>query len=241
MPIQKDLSLANRLISALPARERGLFLEQSELVEIKLHNVLIEPGEAPAYAYFPVDSFVSVVLPVEDAPNVQVALVGNEGMFGTGLVLDVATSAFISVVQRAGRAYRIDRDALQQRLDSDAPLRRVLHRYVAVRQSHLAQQAVCINQHSVKQRLARWLLMIRDRAHSRELFVTHQVLAMMLGVRRESVTRAANSFEQRGLISYSPGYVMLLDEAALQRVTCRCYQVDLTVYEHILGIHPVTV
>lgn len=219
----------------MPAQERGVFLEHCELVELKLHEVLIEAGAPLDHAYFPTGSFVSVVLPVLDAPDVQVALVGNEGMFGTSLVLGVNISAFTCKIERGGRAYRIHRTALQLLLNEDPCLRDILNRYVSVRQSHLAQQAACLNYHSVEQRLARWLLMARDRAHSSEVFLTHQVLALMLGVRRESVTRIAGLFEKRGLISYSPGYVMLLDEAGLLRLACSCYQSDLLVYERTLG------
>ena len=233
--LQKDLSLANRLISALPTQERAVFLEHCELVELKLNEVLIEAGAPLEHAYFPTGSFVSLVLPVLDAPDVQVALVGNEGMFGTSLVLGVTISAFACKIQRGGRAYRIHRTALQLLLHEDPYLRDTLNRYVSVRQTHLAQQAACLNYHSIEQRLARWLLMARDRSQSKEVFLTHQALAVMLGVRRESVTRIAGVFETRGLISYSPGYVMLLDEAGLLRLACSCYQSDLLAYEHTLG------
>ena len=238
MLMQKDLSLANRLISALPTQERSLFLEQSELVELKLHAVLVRAGEPAEHAYFPIDSFVSVVLPVEDAPQLGVGLVGNEGMFNTSLALGVNTSSFTGLVQGAGRAFRIHRSALQERLEEGPTLRSVLNFYIDVCASHLSQQAACMNYHTVEQRLARWLLMTRDRAHSTELFLTHEVLALMLGVRRESVTQAASLFQRRGLISYSRGYVMLLDEAGLEAVACRCYQTDLMVYERTLSMRP---
>jgi CRP-like cAMP-binding protein len=235
LSLQKDLSLANRLISALPAQERAVFLKHCELVELKLNKVVIEAGTPLDHAYFPVDSFVTVVFRVLDAPDVQVALVGNEGMVGTSLALGMDISAFTCRIERGGRAYCIHRTALQHLLNEDPYLRDILNRYVSVRQTHLAQQAACLNYHSVEQRLARWLLMARDRAQSTEVFLTHQVLAGMLGVRRESVTRIAGLFENRGLISYSPGYVMLLDEAGLQRLACSCYQSDLLSYERALG------
>lgn len=233
--LQKDLTLANRLIAALPAHERGLFVEHCELVELKPYKAQIAAGPSHDHAYFPVDSIVSVLLLAADAPSVQVALVGNEGMFNTSLALGVSTSAFTSRVQREGRAFCIHRNSLQHRINEDTCLRDILNRYVDVRQSQLAQQIACIHHHAVKQRLARCLLMNRDRAQSSELFITHEALALMLGVRRESVTRAACFFENRGLISYSPGYVMLLDEAGLQRVSCNCYQADRLAYERTLG------
>jgi CRP-like cAMP-binding protein len=233
--IQKDLSLANCLISALPTQQRAVFLAHCEKVELKLHHMLHQAGALLNHAYFPMDSFVSVVFPVLDAPDVQVALIGNEGMVGASLVLGTNTSAFTCRIERGGRAFCIHRTALQQLLEVDPALRNILNRYLGVRQIHLAQQAACLNYHSVEQRLARWLLMARDRAQSNEVFLTHQVLAIMLGVRRESVTRIAGLFEYRGLISYSPGYVMLLDEPGLVRLACSCYQSDLLSYTRALG------
>jgi len=238
LSLQQDLSLANRLISALPAHERGLFLECSELVELKLHAVLIEVGQSLDHAYFPVEGFVSIVLPVMDAPNIDVGLVGDEGMFNASLVLGVITSTFTSLVQGSGRAFRIHRSALQHRLDEDGWLRDVLNRYVDVRASQLSQHAACMNFHTVEQRLARLLLMTRDRAHSSELFLTHEVMALMLGVRRESVTKAASSFQKRVLLSYSRGYVILIDETGLQEAACNCYRADLTAYERTLAMPP---
>ena len=235
MSLQKDLSLANRLISALPTNERGLLLQHSELVELELHTVLIEADQSPDHAYFPVDGFVAVVLRVEDTADVEVGLVGHEGMFTPSLVLGVSLSSFTYRVQGAGRAFKIHRSRLQQLLAEGACLRNVLNRYIDVRASHLAQQVACMNCHTVEQRLARWLLMTRDRAHSSELFLTHEVLALMLGARRESVTQAASALQKRGLISYTRGYVMLLDAAGLGSAACKCYQADLMVYERTLG------
>lgn len=232
---QKDLSLANRLISSLPPKERGLFLEQSELVELKLHTVVVAAGQTSEHAYFPIDSFVSVILPMEDSPQIEVGLVGSEGMFNISLVLGVNSTSFTSVVQGAGRSFRIHRSALKNRLEKGRCLRDVLNRYVDVRESQLAQQAACMNYHTVEQRLARWLLMARDRAHSNELFLTQDVLALMIGVRRESVARAASEFQHRGVISYSRGYLMLLDEAELATSACTCYETDLAVYKQALS------
>lgn len=234
MAFEKDLSLANRLISALPATERALFLAHCELEELKLHASLLRAGQSLDDAYFPVDSFVSVIMPSDDAPDAQVGMIGNEGMFPTSLALGVGTSAFGSRVQGAGRAFRIPRSALQRRLREDACLRDVLSRYVDVRQTDLAQQAICMRYHLVRQRLACWLLMTRDRSHSSELFLTHEVLAFMLGVRRESVSRAASAFEKLGLISYSHGYMVLLDEDGLEKVGCSCYRAALLAYERTL-------
>ena len=235
MALEKDLSIANRLVAALPAPRRVVFLEHCERVELKLHDTLMRAGDVFDHAYFPLDSFVSVVMHADDAPSAQVGMVGNEGMFPAALVLGASIDAFDARVQGAGRAFRIHRSALQTLLRHDAWLQDVLKRYVNVRQAHLAQQSVCLHSHAVEQRLARWLLMTRDRAHASELFFTHEALACMLGVRRESVSRVARNFEKLGLISYSHGYIMLLDEPGLEKLSCRCYQANLRSYEATLG------
>ncbi len=229
--MQKNLSLANQLIATLPSRERALLLAHSELVELDLHAMVCVAGEISKHVWFPVEGFVSIIFPVPSAADMAIAQVGPEGMFHTSAVLDVEDSAFHARVQAAGRAFRIPRKALQQQLQNSSFIRAVLNRYADARLSQLAQQSVCINHHSVAQRLACALLMARDRLSSNELFLTHEVFSLMLGVRRESVTQAASAFQRRGLISYSRGYVMLHDEAALQSTACGCYQADLQTYE----------
>jgi hypothetical protein len=230
LPLPRNLSLANRLISALPARERGLLMAHSDLIELKLDATL----DGSEHAYFPVEGFVGLLLPMLAAPDVEVALIGHEGMLHTALAWGLASPGLRPVVQAAGRAIRIPRQAFEQRQAEDARLREVLHRYEQVRQTQLAQQVACVIRHSVEQRLARWLLMARDRAHSSELFLTHELLATMLGVRRESVTQAARGFQNRGLISYSRGYVMLLDNAGLEAAACACHAADLSAYMRLL-------
>ena len=234
MLLQKDISLANRLIALMPAVDRATFLEHSEMVELKVQTVLAQAGEKPEHAYFPVDSVVAALLPDKGADGVEIGLVGNEGMVNTSLVLGVRTSAFTSVVKGAGRSFKIHHRELEKLLAENSCMRVVLNRYIDVRMRHLAQQVACKNSHTVKQRLARWLLMTRDRVHANELFLTHEVLARMLGVRRESITQAARSLQTRGLISYTRGYVMLIDTAALEEVACSCYRSDIAVYERTL-------
>ncbi|HYW58400.1 MAG TPA: Crp/Fnr family transcriptional regulator [Polaromonas sp.] len=237
MLLQKDLSLANRLIALMPAADRAFFIEHSEIVDLKVQTVLVHAGENPDHAYFPVDCVMATLLPLpgsQGPDRVEVGLVGNEGMAPSSMVLGVDTAAFTAVVHAAGRAFRIHRNAFGKLLASDTCLRTVLNRYIEVRMSHLAQQVACKNGHTVEQRLARWLLMTRDRVQANELFLTHEVLAQMLGVRRESITQAARSLQRHGLISYTRGYVMLMDTEALTQVACPCYRSDLAVYERTL-------
>jgi CRP-like cAMP-binding protein len=146
-------------------------------------------------------------------------------------VCELEHSAFHGRVQAAGRAFRMTRTSLQQHLQQSSCLRNALSLYADVRLRQLAQQTVCVNHHSVVQRLARALLTARDQLASNELFLTHEAFALMLGVRRESVTQAASALHRRGLISYSRGYVMLLDETTLKKVACGCYAADVQTYE----------
>ena len=234
MLLQKDLSLANRLIALIPPVDRAVFLEHSELVELKVQTILVQAGENLEHAYFPVDSVTATLLPVNGAEDVEMGMVGNEGMVNTSMVLGVRSSAFTTVVQCAGRSFKIHHRALEKLLTTDSCLRMVLSRYIDVRMSQLAQQVACRHFHTVQQRLARWLLMTRDRAHTSELFLTHEVLARMLGVRRESITQAARSLQRHGVISYTRGYVMLMDPAALGEEACSCYRKDIAVYERVI-------
>ena len=233
--VPKDISLQNRLVGMLPPFERALLLDHGELIELKVRQKLTTAGEKSDYAYFPIDSFISVVLDLEGVPKMEVASIGNEGMFNTASVLGAPISTFSAQVQGAGRALRIHRHAFYLRRTEDALLRNVLFRYIYVLTSNLAQRSVCMNYHTVEQRFARTLLVSRDHANTRELFLTHEALAFMTGTRRESISHAASTFQKHGWISYNRGYIVLLDEAALALASCSCYATDKTVYEHIMN------
>lgn len=235
LSVPKDISLQNRLVAMLPPFERALLLDHGELIELKVHQKLNTADERSDYAYFPIDSFISVVLNLEGVAKMEVASIGNEGMFNTTSILGAPVSTFSALVQGAGRAIRIHRNAFYMRRAEDARLRDVLFRYIYVLTSHLAQRAVCMNHHTVEQRLARALLMSRDHSNSNELFLTHETLAFMTGARRESISHAASALQTHGWISYNRGYIILLDEKALRRVSCSCYSTDKTVYEHVMN------
>ena len=212
----------------------------SELVELRQQDMLSIPGSTADYAYFPIDSFISVVLESDGAGGMEVAMVGNEGMFNTATVLGATLSTFSARVQGAGQAIKIHRKAFYMRRTEDARLRNLLLRYIYVVTSHLAQRVVCINYHNVEQRLARSLLMSRDRSNTHELFLTHENLAFMAGARRESISHAAGALQERGVISYARGYVILLDEPALELISCPCYELERNFYERILNAHNTT-
>jgi CRP-like cAMP-binding protein len=235
---QHDVSLQNRLIVLLPDEPRSQLLEHGELVELKPDTVLTEAGEPALHTYFPLDGFVSNTLQIDGGPGVEVALIGNEGMTNIDLVLGVLESAYTCRVGAAGRALRIPHKALRLRRYEDLCLRDLLYRYIYVRQTQLAQKLACRYSHSIEQRLALTLLTLRDRAHTNEIFMTHESLALMLGVRRESVSKTAIALQNRGLISYGRGYVMLEDAAALERRSCACYRADRATYVRAMKSEP---
>ncbi len=226
-----NLSQANRLLAALPAPERSAVLAECELIELPAQAVVLAAGSPMPHAWFPVEGFVSLALPLDGDSHLELGLVGDEGMFNAELLLSPSCSTFTCRTQAAGRAFRLGQTALAGLMARWPSLRQLLLGYMAVRHHQLARQAVCLKHHAVEQRLARWLLMARDRTHAPDFFLTHGSLALMLGARRESVTQAARRMQLRGHISYSRGYMMLLDEAALAQDACSCYAHDRDAYE----------
>jgi CRP-like cAMP-binding protein len=225
----------NLLLAALPRQARQSVLAKCEQVELRLGDVISMPGERARHAYFPTNSFISLIAPIDDHASLEVSLVGNEGMVGTCLFLGVNTAPLQAVVQGAGPAWRIDGALFRGELQQNAALCEELNRYIYVVIRQLAQAAACARYHVVEARLARWLLMTRDRAHSSDFHVTHAFLAFMLGVRRAGVTRAASSLQARDLIQYSRGNVSILDRRGLEAVACGCYAADKRTYASVLG------
>lgn len=231
MAVVPNLSLANQLLAALPASDRYRCLSDCELVELSPQQQLLVAGQALSHAWFPVEGCISLTLPMPEGLPMQIGLIGSEGMFNASLALGGQSSAFSGCALGAGRAFRLGQAALCTQMAQSSALRQLLAGYADVRHRQLAQQAACATHHSVAQRLARWLLLIRDRAQASELFLTHETLALLLGVRRESVTQAARRMQWRGHISYSRGYMMLLDEQALEGQACACYRIDRHTHE----------
>jgi CRP-like cAMP-binding protein len=225
----------NRLIAALPRKDGLNFLAGCEGVDLKLFEVLYEPGDRLRHVYFPIGGFISLLTPMIGSARLEVGLVGDEGMVGTPLVLGVAVSPLQALVQGAGPSLRMDAADFRRELGHSPALQQLLDRYLFVCMTQLAQTAACTRFHLVEARLARWLLMTQDRAHSNALHITHEFLAMMLGVRRVGVTKAATSLQNRQLIHYRRGDIDILDRPGLKAAACACYQSDLDTYRRVLA------
>jgi CRP-like cAMP-binding protein len=234
-PATSCTSVDNHLLAALPRRQRKGFVSACDPVELTFGEVLAEPGERILQIYFPTDSFVSLVMPIDNRTSMEVGMVGNEGMLGISLILGVTVSPMRAVVQGTGRALRIKAAPFLRELDQSLALQRELRRYLYVVIGQLAQSAVCAHFHVVEKRLARWLLMTQDRAHSNAFHITHEFLASMLGVRRVGITKAATSLQNRKLISYSRGDITILDRSGLEAAACSCYAADNDFYSRIMS------
>jgi CRP-like cAMP-binding protein len=229
---------ANRLLAALSRRSRKRFLAGCDRVELDFAEILCEPDDRIGHVYFPIDGFISLVTTLDDGARLEVGIIGDEGMLGTSLILGVSVSPQHAVVQGAGTALRMSAAAFRRQCLQNGELHARLDGYVHVVMRQLAQTAACTRYHLVEARLARWLLMSRDRAHGDEFHLTHEFLAYMLGVRRVGVTQAAQALHERGLINYSRGDISILDNTGLERTSCQCYERGNEMYEQTLGPPP---
>jgi CRP-like cAMP-binding protein len=228
-------AVKNRLLDALPRKDRDRLLERCEQVEIKLGDVLYEPKRAIRYVFFPTSSFISLITPINGDASLEVGLVGSEGMLGISLILGVDAAPQRALVQGPGSALRIKAAPFCRELERSPLLRRELNRYLYVTLWQVALTAVCTRFHVVEARLARWLLMTSDRAHSDHFYITQEFMSYMLGVRRVGVTQAAGVLRGRKLIRYNRGQINILDRRGLRAAACSCYGEALEVYNRILG------
>ena len=228
----------NRLLAALPRRERNRFAACSRLVHLAPADVLNVSGAHIRHAYFPLAGCISLSTRGAGDAALDIGLIGNEGMLGIGLVLGVETSAQVAVVQGKGPALRVDAALFRNELLICPVLVRVLKRYVHVLMGQLAQYATCTRFHVVDARLARLLLMTQDRDLVQPLYLTHEALAARLGVRRAGITAAASALQDHGLIAYHRGQVTILDRAGLKAAACNCYAADNDAYVRVMGDRP---
>ena len=224
VPETKETFTTNRLLGALPRKDYERLLPALEPIPLAFGTVLTEPGDRIRHVYFPVDSLVSLLTMVDSRKAAEVGLIGSEGMVGLPVALGVNISPIRAVVQGSGTAVRMDSARFSGELRRIFSLQRELLRFTHSLMAQISQTAACNRFHTVGQRLARWLLMTRDRVRSNQFRLTHEFLAHMLGVRRVGVTQAASALQQRKLIRYSRGNITILDEAGLVAAACTCYE-----------------
>ena len=224
----------NRLLAALPAEEYARLLPHLELVRMPLGDVLYESGSELHHVYFPTTSIVSLLYVMIDGASAEIAVVGNEGVIGVALFMGGETMPNRAVVQSAGHAYRLNVALLKQEFNRSGDLQHLLLRYTQALLTQMAQTAVCNRHHSLDQQFCRWLLLSLDRLPNSELVMTQELIANMLGVRREGVTEAAGNVQRAGLIRYQRGRITVLDRAGLEARTCECYAVVKKEFDRLL-------
>ena len=228
----------NHLLAALPDSEFERLAPHLELVPMKLGDALYESGERLEHVYFPTTSIVSLLYVMEDGASAEIAIVGNEGILGISLFMGGETTPSRAVVQSAGQGYRLKAQLLKQEFNRAGPVLHLLLRYTQALITQMAQTAVCNRHHSVEQQLCRWLLLSLDRLSSNELAMTQELIANMLGVRREGVTEAAGNLQRAQLIRYSRGRITVLDRPGLEQHVCECYAVVKKEFDRLLSEIP---
>lgn len=223
----------NRLLAALPAMEMTRWLPKSESVNLPLGQVLYESGGTLTHIYFPTTAIVSLLYVLENGASAEIAVVGNEGLVGISLFMGGGSTINRAVVQSAGKAYRLPADMLQEEFKL-APVLHLLLRYTQALITQMSQTAVCNRHHRLDLQLCRWLLLSIDRLSSDELLMTQELIANMLGVRREGVTEAALKLQAAGLIKYARGRINVIDRPGLEKRVCECYAVVKREYDRLL-------
>ncbi len=224
----------NQLLAALPEASRSHWAPFLQRVDLPLGKVLSESGGTLTHVYFPTTAIVSLLYVMEDGSSAEIAVVGNEGIVGISLFMGGASTPSRAVVQSAGQGLRLNASLLMAEFDQGGPVLHLLLRYTQALITQMAQTAVCNRHHTLDQQLCRWLLLSLDRLQSDELVMTQELIANMLGVRREGVTEAAGRLQQAGLIRYARGHITVLDRHALEARCCECYAVVRKEYDRLL-------
>ncbi|MFL6563900.1 MAG: Crp/Fnr family transcriptional regulator [Burkholderiales bacterium] len=224
----------NRLLAALPDKNYEALLPLLERVQLPLGMALYESGAKQAHVYFPTSSIVSLLYVLEDGASAEIAITGNEGLVGIALFMGGETTPSRAVVQSAGEAYRLKAAVLKEQFERGGELQHLLLRFTQALITQMTQTAVCNRHHAVHQQLCRWLLLSLDRLPGNQLVMTQELIANMLGVRREGVTEAAGKLQAEGLIEYSRGRITVLDRDQLEANVCECYSVVKREYDRLL-------
>jgi len=224
----------NHILAALPEEDYGRLEPDLELVPMPLGSAVYESGGHMNYVYFPTTSLVSLLYVMEDGASAEIAITGNCGLVGISLFMGGETTPSRAVVQSAGDGYRLKASTLRKEFATGGHLQHLALRYTQALITQMAQTAVCNRHHSLDKQLCRWLLLSLDRLQGDELVMTQELIANMLGVRREGVTEAAGQLQAHGLISYSRGHIKVLDRAALEKRVCECYAVVKKEYDRLL-------
>jgi CRP-like cAMP-binding protein len=224
----------NQILAALPDEDFERLQPHLELVAVELGWVVYEAGIQLKYLYFPIDCIVSMLYVMEDGSSAEIAVVGNEGLVGIALFMGGDTTPSRALVQSAGHAYRLKAGLMKQEFARGGALQHLLLRFTQALLTQMSQTAVCNRHHTVEQQLCRWLLLSLDRLSSSEVMMTQELIANMLGVRRESVTERARKLQEAGLISYSRGHISVIDRPKLEQYACECYAVVKREYDRLL-------
>jgi CRP-like cAMP-binding protein len=227
----------NRLLSAIPSTEWSRFAPHLEPENLELGQVLYTPGSAQAHVYFPLDCIISLLYVMEDGSSAEIAIVGREGLVGTSLFMGGESVPNHAVVQCAGRACKMPARHIRDEFLMAGPIQRLFLRYTQALLAQMGQTAVCNRHHSIEQQLCRWILMSLDRLPSNQLQMTQELIANMLGVRREGVTDAAGKLQRAGAISYSRGLITVIDRPKLEQMVCECYAVVRQAFAQLLPIN----
>lgn len=215
----------NRLLCELPDEVKQRIFPHLELVELKLGQIISEAGSKLRYVYFPIDAIISLLYVMENGSSAEIAVVGNDGMVGVALFMGGESTTSRAVVQSAGFSYRLFGQRLKDEFNRHGALLHLLLRYSQVLLTQMAQTAVCNRHHTIEQQLCRWLLLSIDRLPNDHLLMTQELIANMLGVRREGVTDAAGKLQRMGIINYSRGHIEVINRPLLEKTCCECYSV----------------
>jgi CRP-like cAMP-binding protein len=228
----------NRLLAAFPSAEFERLSPHLELVAMPLGEALYESGGKLEHVYFPTTSIVSLLYVLENGASAEIAVVGNEGILGISLFMGGETTPSRAVIQSAGHGYRLKAHLLKEEFNRAGPVLQLLLRYTQALITQMTQTAVCNRHHSIDQQLSRWLLLSLDRLSSDEITMTQELIANMLGVRREGVTEAAGNLQRAGVIRYTRGRIEVLDRPALEKAVCECYSVVRAEFDRLLSDIP---